>query len=81
MDPSSSSIEILDTTISLLTNLKNDLLHQRTRLLNDLLLECAKGHAQVTSRIVQEGATNLNECMLITNEKTCNAFKDMEWTL
>ena len=78
---SSTSTEILDMTISTLTDLKRVLMIQKTRLLNDLLLESAKGHSNVTLRIIQEGATNLSECLLITNDQTCQAFKNMEWTL
>jgi len=73
-----SSEELLDMT---LTDLKRELMLQRTRLLNDLLLESAKGHSNVTLRLIQEGATNLNECLLMTNDQTRDAFMDVAWAL
>ena len=70
--------EILDMTIF---RLREDLVAQRIRLLNDLLLESAKGHSNVTLRIVHEGATNLSECLHATTDQTREAFTDAAWAL
>lgn len=67
--------------VSLLGDLKTNYMNQRTQLLNELLLESAKGHSNVTSRLISEGATNLSECLPLTSKKTSHAFKDVNWTL
>lgn len=78
---SSVTAGVLDVAISILNDLKKELAVERIRLLNGLLLESAQGHSNVTLRLIQEGATNLDECIFMTNDKTYEAFKNVEWAL